>query len=161
MNPGNRNHRLRLSWRGSQGLTLVELMIVVAITGVMAAIAVPAFDGFISRNRITATTNDLVGALNLARSEAASRGESVDVVPLKGDWAKGVSLKANGASIHRASTPEGVEFSGQAFTFRAVGEVQDGSGKCLEIIDGNGSGRHSVTVSPAGQVRSKDAGCGP
>ena len=65
--------------QGVAGFTLLELIIVVTIGGILLAIAVPSFDSMIRNNRLTAYTNDLVTAMNLARSEAVKRGGSVTV----------------------------------------------------------------------------------
>lgn len=62
-----------------RGFTLVELMITIAIMVVVLTVAIPSFLSTIQNNRITTLTNDLVGALNLARSEAIKRGVSVSV----------------------------------------------------------------------------------
>jgi len=37
--------------RGRKGVTLIEVMIVVAIVGMLAAIAIPAYDNYITRSR--------------------------------------------------------------------------------------------------------------
>jgi type IV fimbrial biogenesis protein FimT len=57
----------------SQGMTLIELMVAITIVAILAAIAIPSFRRFTAENRTIAATNDLVTALNLARSEALRR----------------------------------------------------------------------------------------
>jgi type IV fimbrial biogenesis protein FimT len=54
----------------SRGVTLLELMIGITVLGILMAIAVPGFTNFTLQTRVTAASNDLVTALNLARSEA-------------------------------------------------------------------------------------------
>ncbi|MBT3048888.1 MAG: GspH/FimT family pseudopilin [Candidatus Thiodiazotropha sp.] len=53
-----------------QGYTLLELMVTVAIAGILMTIVVPGFMGLAERNNIATTSNELLGALHYARSEA-------------------------------------------------------------------------------------------
>ena len=55
------------------GVTMVELMIVVSIAGILAAIATPSFADFIASTRLNSTVSQLVSDLNRARSEAVKR----------------------------------------------------------------------------------------
>ena len=79
------------------GFTLLELMIVVAIAGIVMAIGVPSFQSITTNNRIAANTNEFITALNLARSEAVKRGAAVSVCKsangatctTSGDWDQG------------------------------------------------------------------------
>jgi len=57
-----------------RGFTLIELMVTLAVAAILLTVAVPNFREFIERNRVSSTTNILVGALQLARSEAIKRG---------------------------------------------------------------------------------------
>jgi type IV fimbrial biogenesis protein FimT len=63
----------------SLGFTLVELMITVSILAILAAAAIPSFQGMLRTSHLVSLTNELAGALNLARSEAIKRGKRVTV----------------------------------------------------------------------------------
>jgi type IV fimbrial biogenesis protein FimT len=65
--------------RRQRGFTIVELMIVVAILGVLAAIGIPAFQDMTRNNRRATVVNELLANLMLARAEAAKRGQPVTV----------------------------------------------------------------------------------
>lgn len=54
----------------SDGFTLVELMVTLAVAAILLGIAVPSFRDMLERNRIAAQSNELLGGLQTARSEA-------------------------------------------------------------------------------------------
>jgi type IV fimbrial biogenesis protein FimT len=61
------------------GFTLFELMVSLAIMGILVSLAVPSFQEYGRNTRVVAAQNDLVTALNLARSEAIRRSTPVSV----------------------------------------------------------------------------------
>jgi type IV pilus assembly protein PilA len=53
--------------RTKKGFTLIELMIVVAIIGILAAIAIPAYSDYTRKSRISEVTNALGAAMSSAQ----------------------------------------------------------------------------------------------
>jgi type IV fimbrial biogenesis protein FimT len=61
----------------ARGFTLLELMAAIAVLAVLLAIGVPSFTDMLRNNRVTTSTNNVVTAISMARSEALKRGMPV------------------------------------------------------------------------------------
>jgi type IV fimbrial biogenesis protein FimT len=68
-----------MSVKRSSGVTLLELLVTIAVAGIIATIAVPGIHSIIQNNRSVSYTNDFVTTLNFARSEAIKRRQTVTV----------------------------------------------------------------------------------
>jgi type IV fimbrial biogenesis protein FimT len=70
--------------RRIRGFTIIELMVTLAIAGVLLSVAVPNIRTFIQNNRLSSTANDLLHSFQVARTEAIKRspnaGNSGNVV---------------------------------------------------------------------------------
>lgn len=68
--------RIGSSRRRHVGFTILELMVSLAVAGVLLVIAIPSFRQLIISNRLTTAANDMVAAINVARMEAVKRNAS-------------------------------------------------------------------------------------
>lgn len=62
-----------------RGFTLIELMLVIVLIAIFAAIGIPTYRSVTTSNRMAAEMNALVGDMQLARSEAIKRGQDTTV----------------------------------------------------------------------------------
>lgn len=63
----------------AHGFTLVELVAVMAVTGIVATAAVPSLSGLIDTQRISGTAGELASDLQYARAQAVQRNQGVRV----------------------------------------------------------------------------------
>ena len=110
-------HRSSLRHPGAiAGFTIIELMVTLAMAAILLAIAIPSFRETMARNRIVTQSNELVGAVNLARSEAITRNTNVTLCRAAaaaattcagslGTWAKWIVRNAAGEVIRRGTVP--------------------------------------------------------
>lgn len=62
-----------------RGFTLVEMMATIAVGSILLAIATPSFIQMTVKSRLVTYNNDLITAVNFARSEAIRRGTTVSI----------------------------------------------------------------------------------
>jgi len=126
--------------RKQQGFTLIELMIVVAIIGILAAIAIPAYQDYTVRSKVTEGLN-IVGAAKTSVADAWNTLGRMATGPVgaglgqPGDYATDyvnlmtyastnatnatLTIQFNGANLGITGTPE-ITFLGTAQTIGSV-----------------------------------------
>ena len=65
----------------AKAFTLIELMVIIAIAGVLLSLAAPGFISFQRNSELTSLANKILGSINSARSEAMKSGRNAFVVP--------------------------------------------------------------------------------
>lgn len=63
------------------GFTLLELMIVLAIAGILVAVAAPSFQATIANNRIASVRDNLATAIKMTRNEAVTSNTPASICP--------------------------------------------------------------------------------
>jgi type IV fimbrial biogenesis protein FimT len=79
-----------------KGFTIIELMTVVALIGIMAALAAPFFGSILEGRRLVGSADTLYSALQYARSESIKQNANVQVYVDTAAWCIGIDDTAGG-----------------------------------------------------------------
>lgn len=125
------------------GVTLIELIIVVAVLAILISIAVPSFQEISLRNRSSSAANSLLADLALARNEAVKNARTA-FIEARGGWSEGwivwVDTDGNGnrganESVLRQQGPiDSPDMdTSNAFVLRAVNGTSAGGSDLVRI----------------------------
>lgn len=140
------------------GFGLIELLVVLAIGGVLAMMAIPGLSSLAATQRIQAEQRELADALALARSEAVSRGRPVVLCRSTGDhrctgtWSDGWMLfQDDGTDSSQGVAEERILRLGQPATARIVAYNGEGVPRGEVRFDREGYSSERLTFRLCGQ----------
>lgn len=161
------------------GATLLELMVVVAVSAILLSVGVPSFASLAQDGRVTGATNAMVSSLHLARSEAIKRQARAALCPstgsvcaASGDWDQGWVVFHDGNNNGLLDDDEPVirrqpamsaslRLTGNSNVSRYISYTPTGQAKLVSgfwqtgtlKVCGHTGGAREIVISSTGRVR--------
>lgn len=145
------------------GFSLIELLVTIAILGILTSLALPSFRGFVAGQRIKTASFDLMSMLTLARSEALKRNANVTLSGLGGSMV----ITVGGITLQQHETFAGVTLTCKTagVTTPCTSVVYTGSGRLqatppsVELSSTSSSQVRCISIDLSGRPTSKKVAC--
>ncbi|MEP0203465.1 MAG: pilin [Halioglobus sp.] len=115
--------------KAQQGFTLIELMIVIAIVGILAAIALPAYQDYTVRAKMSEVIATVAEAKTTIAEFAANKGS----MPANAAEA-GINTSSNGNFVTSAGFTGAAGVGTYTVTASSAAELQDAGGMTVELV---------------------------
>jgi type IV fimbrial biogenesis protein FimT len=140
----------------ASGFTIVEMMIALAISGVLVAVAVPSFQSTIARARLEGAVNVLAVDLQYARSESIGRRSTATLTVNTGGASYTLAYvdpsSASTVTLKTVTLPTDVSISATgAVTFSSLRGLSDA--QTFTIASSRTSEQLQVLTNASGRVR--------
>jgi type IV fimbrial biogenesis protein FimT len=149
-----------------RGFTLVELMVTLAVAAVLAMVAVPGMTQLFRSARLSAQTDQLVSALNLARLEAVKRRRDIQLCgaaipapapnPCNGaaadDWTNGWLIFDGGAVMRQFDRKTDLRVNTVDTSVTFTGTIGSAAAPASFILCVSGEREQQVDVALSGHV---------
>jgi type IV fimbrial biogenesis protein FimT len=155
--------------RRQAGFTVIEMLMVVAIFGILAATAAPSFSSLIASKRAETAATDLYVALVESRSEATKRNANATLAHKTGGWQVGWQISVidptdntNTLTLEDHSVTNGVTISGpDSVVFQSSGRVQGNTNPAfaVNVVNGSSSDLRWVCIDLSGRPMVKTSAC--
>lgn len=148
------------------GFTLIELMITLAVVGMLAAVAVPSTKEMIARQRVKSAAGDVANTLMRARSFSVKLQRNVSVTPVSAAaWQSGWSVpNPDGGDFlfDARNAIAQVVISGPAtVTYQSNGRAVSASEVKFEVSGSGTELKRCVVLELTGMPYHKKGACSP
>ena len=152
--------------RPARGFTLPELLVVVAVAGILIAAGLPSMADFVHVQRVKTASFELYSSLVFARSEAITRNSTVKIEPISGQWTNGWTIKdATGALLREAGAVPNITItlvptSATFIEFRGSGRLNSATRPQFELSStGSTPQSRCITIDLSGRPTTATTVC--